>query len=71
MKKIKVGIAGFGRSGCDIHGAFFKEDDRFEVIAVSDALPDRRADAQRDFGCAVYSDYNELIAAGGFCPRSA
>ena len=66
MKKIKVGIAGFGRSGCEIHGAFFKEDDRFKVVAVSDALADRRADAQRDFGCAVYGDYNELIAAGGF-----
>ena len=38
MGKLKVGIAGFGRSGCEIHGEFFKEDDRFEVVAVSDGL---------------------------------
>lgn len=65
-EKIKVGIAGYGRSGCDIHGAYFKEDPRFEVVAVADELPERREDAARDFNCRLYNHHEELIAAGGF-----
>ncbi|MGE4565065.1 MAG: Gfo/Idh/MocA family protein [Victivallaceae bacterium] len=40
---IKVGIVGFGRSGCCIHAdAIAKMRDRFEVVAICDPLPDRR-----------------------------
>lgn len=62
-KVIRVGIAGYGRSGCDIHARWLREDTkRFQVVAVADQLPKRRADAKRDFGCAVHRDYGDLLA---------
>ena len=61
-KKLKVGIAGFGRSGCNIHARWFKEaPDKFEVVAVADQLDERLADATKDFKCKVYKDWRDLI----------
>jgi len=66
-KVIKVGIAGFGRSGFGIHANQIKNDgDRFQITAVADNLPERRKDAAEQFGCKVYEDYQELLDAGGF-----
>lgn len=64
MKKIRVAIIGQGRSGRDIHGAFLKsaENTKFEVIAVVDALEDRRERAKQEYGCDVYADYKELFS---------
>ena len=44
MKKLRVAIIGQGRSGRDIHGAFFRSEnnDKYEVVAVVDALAGRR-----------------------------
>ena len=63
MKKIRVAIIGQGRSGRDIHGLYLlsPENDRFEVVAVVDAIADRRERAKKDFGCDVYEDYRELF----------
>lgn len=63
MKKINVAIIGQGRSGRDIHGAFFRSEmnDKFNVVAVVDALPERRERAAREYGCPVYADYRELF----------
>ncbi len=67
MAVIRVGIGGFGRSGCDIHSAWLKEArEQFAVVAVADQLPERRADAERDFGARTYTDFQEMLAAGGF-----
>ncbi len=63
---ISVGIGGFGRSGCDIHARYLRDDPRFRVVAVADQLPERRDDAARMFGCRVYDDYAAMLAAGGF-----
>ena len=40
MKKLNVAIIGQGRSGRDIHGAFFKSEfnEKFNVIAVVELL---------------------------------
>lgn len=66
-KLIKVGIAGFGRSGYGIHANYLKHDQaRFKVVAVADADPERRADAVREFGAAVYGDYQEMLAQADF-----
>ena len=65
-KIIKVGIAGFGRSGRDIHANYLKTDSRFQIVAVADALPERREDAVKEHACAVYDDYRAMLAAGGF-----
>lgn len=63
MKKIRVAIIGQGRSGRDIHGAYFRSEanSHYEVAAVVDALDYRRARAAEEYGCDVYADYHELF----------
>ena len=62
MKKLRVAIVGQGRSGRNIHGAFFRSDcnDKFEVVAAVDAIASRRERAAREYGCDVYADHREL-----------
>lgn len=64
MKKLNVAIIGYGRSGCDIHGSFFKSEgnDIVNVVAVVELDENRAAAAKADFGCDTYSDYKELFA---------
>ena len=65
MKQYKVAIIGQGRSGRDIHGAFFKSAscaDRFQIVAVADKLADRRERAVKEYGCKVFDDYTEFFA---------
>ncbi len=65
MRKLRVAIIGQGRSGRDIHGRFFRSplnDGIIEVVAIAEALEDRRARAKEEFGCDVYADYRELFA---------
>ncbi len=64
--RIKVGIAGFGRSGYGIHARHLRTDPRFEIAAVADELEERRGDAVSEFGCRVYRSAGDMIAAGGF-----
>ena len=62
MKKLNVAIIGQGRSGRDIHGAFFHTDtERFQVVAVVDELEDRRARAAEELHCDTYATYQELF----------
>ena len=63
MKMLNVAIIGQGRSGRDIHGHFFRSElnTKFRVVAVVDALADRRARAAEEYGCDVYADYHELF----------
>ena len=43
MEPIKLGIIGFGRSGCSIHAdAIAKMQDKFTVCAICDEIPERR-----------------------------
>ncbi len=62
MKKLRVAIIGQGRSGRDIHGHFFRssENDKYEVVAVVDAMEKRRERAKNEYGCDVYATYQEL-----------
>lgn len=63
MKKLNVAIIGYGRSGCDIHGKFFRSENNniVNVVAVVELDPAREAVAKQDFGCDTYSDYRELL----------
>ncbi len=62
MKKINVAIVGYGRSGRDIHGAYFLRDKSlFNVVAVVDELEERRNMAAAEHACDVYADYQELL----------
>ena len=64
MKKLNIAIIGFGRSGCDIHGAFLRtpENDICNVKYVVEADPNRAAAAREIFGCETVSTYQELFA---------
>ena len=60
---IRVGIAGLGRSGWDIHARTLSEmSEQFQVVAVMDLDAARRDEAAAKFGCAIYSDFSALAA---------
>ena len=62
MKTIRVAIIGQGRSGRGIHGAQLKKDPKhYRIVAVSDALEERRKHAAEEYGCDVHADYRELL----------
>ena len=64
MKKLRVAIIGQGRSGRNIHGAFYLSDANtlFEPAYVVDADEHRRALASKAFpNAAILSDYRELF----------
>jgi len=64
---LRVGIAGQGRSGYNIHALWLKQAVRqYRIAAVADQLPERRRDAERDFGARAYADYSTMIRKGGF-----
>ena len=63
MRKVKVGIVSFGRSGRDIHAAtLLGMGDKYQITAVSDPKLDLLSDIKAKTGCNTYSDYKALIA---------
>ena len=62
MDPIKVGIIGFGRSGCSIHAnGIVKMQDRFTIVAICDEIPERRT--HEEFPNAkAYAKAEDLIA---------
>ena len=65
MKKLKVAVIGQGRSGRNIHGAYFKRSDNvyYDVAVVVEQSAARRERALREYpGCEVCADYTELFA---------
>ncbi len=65
MKKLNLAIIGQGRSGRDIHGAYFKGDTNayYTVKYVVDKDPLRRERAEAEYaGCKAFADYKELFA---------
>ena len=64
MKQLKVGIIGQGRSGRDIHGkCLINMPEKYKIVAVTDAIEERRERAKAEYGCNVYADYHDMIAA--------
>jgi len=60
---IRVGIAGLGRSGWDIHAQLLAPmNQHFQVVAVVDADPARREEAIERFDCQAYDNYAALLA---------
>ncbi|MCE9616124.1 MAG: Gfo/Idh/MocA family oxidoreductase [Lentisphaerae bacterium] len=60
---ITVGVLGLGRAGWDIHVRALRDDPRFRIVAVADAVEERRAQAQTELGCAVHRTPAALLAA--------
>ena len=63
MEKMRVAIIGQGRSGRSIHGDYFLSEQNTvaTVVAIVEAIEERREKAKADFGCDVYADYKELF----------
>lgn len=60
---IRVGIAGLGRSGWDIHARLLAPlADAYQVVAVVDADEKRRQEAIDRFDCQAYAEYDALLA---------
>ena len=59
---IRVGIAGLGRSGWDIHANLLAPlPDRFQIVAVVDDSAERRDQAVERFDCQAYTAYDDLV----------
>jgi predicted dehydrogenase len=66
-KIVRVAIAGQGRSGFDIHARWLRQaTDQYQIVAVADLLPERRAQATAELGCKTYKSYEAMLKAGGF-----
>ncbi len=64
MKKLNLAVIGQGRSGRDIHGAYYhsERNEFYEVKYVVDKDEHRRAIAEKEFpGAKILSDYTELF----------
>jgi predicted dehydrogenase len=63
-KILNISRIGYGRSCCDIHGAFLRtpDNDICKVKYVVEADPARAAAAKEHLGCETMSDYRELFA---------
>jgi len=60
---IKVGILGLGRSGWGIHRSIIRTiPEEYEIVAVTDAIPDRLAQSAEEVGCRAYDDVESLLA---------
>lgn len=62
-KPIKVGVAGLGRIGMDVHKKCLKaRPDKFTVVAACDLIEDRCKEFEDTFGCRTYTNIEDLIA---------
>ena len=63
MQMMRVAIIGQGRSGRNIHGAFFKSqaNDFCKVVCVVEEDAFRAQRAVQEFGCDVVDDYTKLF----------
>ncbi|MEM7576245.1 MAG: Gfo/Idh/MocA family oxidoreductase [Planctomycetota bacterium] len=60
---IRIGIAGLGRSGWNIHGSTLATlSERFTVVAAADGQASRREEATQRFGCQAYADVASMLA---------
>jgi scyllo-inositol 2-dehydrogenase (NADP+) len=61
-KRVRVGVAGLGRSGWGIHIRLLRPlKQMYEIVAVFDKDEARRKEAADEFGCATYTSYEQLI----------
>ncbi|NIA06429.1 MAG: Gfo/Idh/MocA family oxidoreductase [Actinobacteria bacterium] len=59
---IRVGIAGLGRSGWDIHAKAMRAmPEKFKIVAVTDPDPARCREASAEFGCRIHPDFTALV----------
>jgi scyllo-inositol 2-dehydrogenase (NADP+) len=59
---IGVGVVGYGRVGEGYHAPMAATVEDFELVAVCDAVEARLAAAKERYGCAIYRDYEAMLA---------
>ncbi|MHA1571042.1 MAG: Gfo/Idh/MocA family protein, partial [Alphaproteobacteria bacterium] len=60
---IRVGIAGLGRSGWNIHARTLQTmPEKYRITTVMDPVPERRQEAMAAFGCRAVDDLDTLVA---------
>lgn len=60
---IKIGMIGLGRAGKGMHWPELAgKEDKFQIAAVCDLIPERCAEAATQYGCATYDKVEDLIA---------
>lgn len=60
---VRLGIAGLGRSGWNIHAATAQRlDHLYDIVAVQDLDADRRREAEESFNCRSYKDLDDMLA---------
>jgi predicted dehydrogenase len=65
MTKIQIGVAGLGRIGWGFHAKGLVKHPDFELLAVADMEPERRAQAESELGCKAVESFDDLIAIPG------
>ncbi|HNS32759.1 MAG TPA: Gfo/Idh/MocA family oxidoreductase [bacterium] len=62
MRKIKAGVAGYGRSGRGHHcNSLLKLPEKYEIVALCEPNDERRNDAEKNLKCRVYKDFNKFL----------
>lgn len=61
-QQLRIAIIGQGRSGKNIHADTLNRlKDKYVIVAVADPMEDRRRQAEMDYHCETYADYQEMI----------
>ena len=60
-KTIKVGVVGVGQMGT-YHAQIYQKLPQADLVAICEYNDERRAQAQKEFGCRAYKDYKEMLA---------
>ncbi|NLB39092.1 MAG: Gfo/Idh/MocA family oxidoreductase [Clostridiales bacterium] len=62
MKKLRVAVIGYGRSGRNIHRDLLVQlPEKYEIVAIADVDQDRRRMIQEETGLEPLSDYRQLF----------
>jgi len=59
---LRVGLAGLGNAGFQVHGEVLRHLNGARLVAASDPVAGRRAEAERRYGCRTVAAYEELLA---------
>lgn len=57
---LKVGVIGFGQMG-QVHAGIYNKLPGVELAAVCEYNDDRRAEAEKQYGCKTYKEYKDLL----------
>lgn len=62
MKKLRVAVIGYGRSGRNIHRDLLVQlPEKYEIVAIADVDQDRRRMIKQEMGQEALSDYRQLF----------